>query len=126
MESNNSILINADYDYDCDIFTITKKEKYDYKTSLELEEGIILDFDTNNTPVSLEILDASKVFNIKEKQYLTNFKDVHMSIIINEDLINIEVKISTMIHQKTKVNVFDSKIINNINAPVMNSELATV
>ncbi|MDR2830670.1 MAG: DUF2283 domain-containing protein, partial [Methanobrevibacter sp.] len=105
MRSKKNILINADYDYKYDIFTITKKEKYDYKTSLELETGVILDIDENNNPVSLEILDASKVFNVRNKKNLVNFNDVNMSIKVTEQVISVEVKVSTMFHQKKEVNV---------------------
>lgn len=32
-----------------------------------MDDGLLLDFDVNNSPISLEILDASKRFNLKRK-----------------------------------------------------------
>ena len=61
------------YDYDefCDNLGIKIDEKFKYLESVEMEDGIILDFDVNNRPVSLEILDASKRLNIP-KESLNN------------------------------------------------------
>ncbi|GAA5818556.1 MAG: DUF2283 domain-containing protein [Methanobrevibacter sp. CfCl-M3] len=120
-----NILVSTDYDYKYDIFTITKREKYNYNTSVELEPGLILDFDDDGVPASFEILDASKLFNIKNKQYLSNPKDVQMFIKITEQMISIEVKVVVMVHQKEKVSVFDFLAVNDIKIPSLNLELAT-
>ncbi|MDR2624413.1 MAG: DUF2283 domain-containing protein [Methanobrevibacter sp.] len=53
MNQNKTFEIETEYDYQEDIFDITVKERYDYRTSLELAEGVILDFDENNIPGSL-------------------------------------------------------------------------
>jgi uncharacterized protein YuzE len=57
------------------------KDDYEYKESVELDERIILDFDKNDISVALEILDASKIFDVPDKQYLSNKESVNMSII---------------------------------------------
>jgi hypothetical protein len=61
-----------------------------------LKTDVILDFDENNVPVSLGMLNASKVFNVKDKKHLVNFKDVNMIIVATEQVISSEVKISTI------------------------------
>lgn len=48
MKPNESIDIESMYDYHFDVFGIKVKDDYDYKESVELEEGIILDFDKND------------------------------------------------------------------------------
>ena len=64
--------MTASYDYKYDILDLIIDENYEYQRSLELEYGVILDFDTQNRPVSLEMLDASKKLNLNKNEYLND------------------------------------------------------
>ncbi len=114
------------YDYHFDVFGIRVKDDYEYKESVELEEGIILDFDKNDVPVALEILDASKIFDVPDKQYLSNRGPVRMSICITDELISLEVEVKVVIHNSRDIKTMDSSAINNIHAPAMKKDLASV
>jgi len=74
VKTYKTLEIESMYDYHSDVLGIKIADDYDYEESTELEEGIILDFDVNGIPVDLEILDASKVLNVPDKQYLFNRK----------------------------------------------------
>lgn len=54
----------SNYYYESDILYLHKESSYHYKESVEMGAYIILDLDVNNTPVAVEILDASRFFNV--------------------------------------------------------------
>lgn len=110
-----------EYDYNLDIYTITVKEDFKFGKSLELEEGVILDFDENNVPISIEILDISKRLGIKKS--IINAADVQMKIICNHEILKVTINFIYKIHEKEFNETIDSKIANNFNLPQM--EFAT-
>lgn len=113
--------VDMDYDYPLDICTITVKNDYKFGRSLELEEGVILDFDENNVPVSIELLDISKRLGIKKSQIKSS--NVQMKIVCTEDILEVTIDFFYKVHEKEFNETFDSKIANNYNLPSM--ELAT-
>jgi uncharacterized protein YuzE len=115
------------YKYDCeyDRLTIRAKDEYNYENTLELGNGILLDFNINNIPVALDIFDASKLFNVT-KLSLKNIKDINMNIIISKEKINVNLKIDMNIHNKLTHKFINESVINNINAPAINTELLAV
>ena len=110
-----------EYDDHLDIYTITIKENFKFGRSLELEEGVILDFDENNVPVSIEILDISQRLGIKKN--IIKSADVQMKIMCNKDILKVTVNFFYKIHEKEYNESIDSRIANNFNLPQM--ELAT-
>jgi uncharacterized protein YuzE len=120
-----------EYDYEHDIFSIKTKEDYNYETALDLGKGLILDFNNNNISVALEILNASKLFNIKKSE-IKNIKYIKMNVSINKKMINVNLKIGVNIRNKTQPKSFDESVSfdksvsNNINAPAINTELLVV
>ena len=88
MNQNKHFNLEFSYDTDVDSIFINIVDEYVYKESIELEEGIILDFDTNGIPVALEILDISSLFGI-DKISFENIQDIQMKIKINS-CINLE------------------------------------
>ena len=72
VKSDKILQIESIYDRHFDVLGIRVVDDYTYNRSIELQEGIILDFDENNVPVALEILDASKLLKLPNKHYLTN------------------------------------------------------
>ena len=111
------------YYIDEDIFLIKTFDKYEYETSLELEEGVILDFDINNNPIALEILDASKIFKLKDKNLFNSIKKLEMNVEATEELIRVKVEIE--FNQKNKISSLKSYVLNTIKAPVMETEIVT-
>ncbi len=110
-----------EYDYLLDIYTITVKENFKFGKSLELEEGVILDFDENNVPISIEILDISKRLGIKKN--IIQSADVQMKIMCNQEILKVTIKFFYKIHEKEFSETINSRIANNFNLPQM--ELAS-
>jgi hypothetical protein len=50
------------------------------ENALKLEKGILLNFNSNDIPISLNIFDDSKLFNIPK----FNLKNIKMSVSINK------------------------------------------
>lgn len=125
MKVDETLKIESMYDPHFDVLGIRVVDDYKYKESVELEEGIILDFDENNSPVALEILDASKVLKISKKQFLDKKTCIHMNICISDEVILVKLTVSIEIHNRKASMPIDLSAINNINAPVMQTELLT-
>ena len=78
-----------DYDFDLDIVNIKVKQDYVYDESVDLDDGVFLDFDNNHFPVNLEILSISKRLNV-DKEFLVN-PEGNVTILVNDDLIELNV-----------------------------------
>jgi uncharacterized protein YuzE len=114
---------SSNYDYNYDIFDIYINKEYKYDSTIKLDEGIFLDFDEDNIPVSLEILDASRITKI-DKKNLAN-SDIEMYIAVSEDLIELNIKFSYPIHNQAIDVSMEKKIANNYNIPVMETTLVS-
>jgi len=123
MKSKSDNHCYYEYYNDNDILDIYRVKDYKYKTSLELEEGVILDIDKNNIPVSLEILDASEVFQIKDKNLLSKIHGIDMKIEVTKEVIMVDVDLS--FNTPKKRFSLKSIILNSIKAPVMQTKLVS-
>ena len=88
-ENNNSYEVIYRYDIDSDILGIKVNRDFQYDETIEMDEGILLDFDIDNIPTALEIHDASKRLNVPPKS-LNNilFLNVNISVDVNSICIN--------------------------------------
>ena len=68
---NNFHEVICRYDSDADILGIKVNHDFSYEETVEMDDGMLLDFDVDNVPVSLEVLDASQRFNLP-KESLNN------------------------------------------------------
>ena len=84
---NKKFNILTEYDMDYDLYSIVIDDEFKFNKSIEIEEGIILDFDENMFPFAIEIIDASRKLKIN-KQELNNAK-VHIKIESNSDIVKI-------------------------------------
>ena len=114
--------VDKNYDYSLDICTITVKDDFNFGKSLEIEDGVILDFDENNIPISIEILDISLRLGVKKSEIKSS--DVSMKILCSEDILEITIDFYYKIEEKEFNQTFDSKIVNKFNIPSM--QLASV
>lgn len=73
------------FEYCNDSLWIQADRKYDYYVSDD-SSGIIVDFDINGNVVAFEILSASQIFKLTEKQ-LDDLSNVIVNINVNEDVI---------------------------------------
>lgn len=70
MKSKDNIF-EVEYFYNDSIDTLGIKVKRDfqYGETIEMDEGILLDFDIDNIPTALEILNASKKLNVPKESF---------------------------------------------------------
>ncbi len=111
---------NLKYSYDIEVDSIHIKITDDYKfhESLELEDGIILDFSDEGIPVALEILDISDLFSVK-KDCFNNIEDINITIAITNSSISLNLLIEVL-NDNEKINQPFSTIAKNIiNVPEM-------
>jgi len=72
----------SDYDVQSDILYIHHTSEYQYKESVEIGDNLVLDFSEDDIPVALEVIDASKLFNVP-KYSLQNMKEYHLKILVD-------------------------------------------
>ena len=121
MSKNNVKEIIYRYDDVSDTFGVKVTHGFQYDKTVEMDDGLLLDFDENNVPVSLEILDASKRFNLS-KESLRNVIFIKMDVLVDDKSICLNVVIGT-VENRQKI---DSYATNFCNLPNMNVKLALV
>ena len=107
------------YDINVDSIHINITNEYEYKESLELEEGIILDFSTDGIPVALEILDISELFSV-EKECFKHIEDIDISITITNSSITLNLLMVVLRNHEIINQPFNTIAKNIINVPEMN------
>jgi uncharacterized protein YuzE len=121
--ANKNFVMNKDYDAQFDVLYLRIEPEYKYKESIEIGDNIILDFDENYVPVALEILDASKFFNV-DKFSLKQDIGLNMQIHIKKDFITIEAKFIFIVRNKKELMPFNVETNNDINLPVNETNFA--
>lgn len=125
MKETKSYNVIYDYDEFCDNLGIRIDEKFKYLESVEMEDGIILDFDVMNRPVSLEVLDASKRLNIP-KESLNNIVFFKMEVAVEEKSICLNAVICVLIDDVENTKNIELFTSNSSHIPDTVSELASV
>lgn len=87
-ENNNSFEVVYKYDVQADILGIKVVRDFQYDETIEMDDGILLDFDVDNKPTSLEMHDASKRLNVPKKS-LENILFLKMNISVDDNSISI-------------------------------------
>lgn len=107
------------YDKEVDSIHIRITDDYKYNESLELEDGIILDFSDEGIPVGLEILDISVLFSL-DKDCFENIENINISIDITNFRISLNFLIEILIKNEIVNQPFSTIAKNDINIPEMN------
>lgn len=89
-----------------------------------MDDGLLLDFDVNNSPISLEILDASKRFNLKES--LNNIVFFKMEVSADDKSISLNAVICVLIDDIENTQNIESFTSNSSHIPNIFAELALV
>ena len=121
MNKNNVVY---DYDYQNDSLFIYCVDSYDYEVSLELDNDVILDLDTNGKPVAFEFLNASKVFHL-DKSYFKNLVKISIQSLIDEESIKLNVQLIVLVHNRNHVFNVNCIASNLNNIPSLETELVT-
>ena len=121
--NENSTVLKYMYDYSSDVFGVKVKNDFIYHETVELEDGVLLDFDKNDVPVSLEIMDASKRFNIP-KSSLNDLKFFNMTVVVVDNkFITINVVIGVLIHNNENKQILESFTVNKYGIPNITADL---
>lgn len=110
------------YDYSSDVLGVKVKNDFIYHETVELEDGVLLDFDKNDVSVSLEIMDASKRFNIP-KSSLNDLKFFNMTVVVDNKFITINVVIGVLIHNNENKQILESFTVNKYGIPNITADL---
>lgn len=113
---------NTEYDCSLDIYTITVDEEFDFGKSLEIDDGVILDFDKENIPISIEILDISKRLGIKKQEVQSS--TISMKIICTPEILEVSIGFLYEVQNEKFEKTIGSKLANTFDIPQM--EFATV
>ncbi|WP_048120321.1 DUF2283 domain-containing protein [Methanosarcina barkeri] len=111
------------YDYDLEndsaFFYGTGKK---YKKSMDLD-GIILDMSEDDYVMAIEILDASKKFNVS-KNDLLNLKSFDANIDVNKETIKVVMKINIIKRNNPISKCMEAVGLNSMNLPISNQGIA--
>ncbi len=119
-----TFLMDQDYDAQNDTLFLYIDDDYDYKKSVRMNKDVILDLDQKDLPVALEILHASKVFNVN-KFFLTQPVGIDMQIEVEKDIITLEATFLVQIRQKEEPKPVKAQAANRLNLPVQDLHFAT-
>lgn len=125
MNIENSYEVEYMYDESADILGIKATRDFTYHETIELDEGLLLDFDEDNVPTALEIHDASKRLNVP-KNSLNKLIFFHMKVTVDAKSISINAIFDLLIHNKENKQELESFTSNNYNIPNMEADLVTV
>lgn len=113
------------YDMSSDILGIKVNHAFTYRETIEMDDELLLDFDIDNVPVSLEILDASKRFNLPNES-LNDIVCFKMDVFVDEKSISINAQIGVLIDDIENEQFFKSHTSNYSNFPNTSVKLALV
>ena len=116
--------VEQDYDFQGDSLLFNITQKYRYQKSVQIKDNIIIDFDENDVPVALELLNASKLLHVN-KSSLTYPMGIDMFIEVGQEMIKLQAKFLISIHQKQTPMSLNEQTSNDINLRVTESHFAT-
>ncbi|WP_292785618.1 DUF2283 domain-containing protein [Methanobrevibacter sp.] len=124
MNEKNSYEVEYMYDESADILGIKATRDFTYHETIELDAGLLLDFDEDNVPTALEIHDASKRLDVP-KNSLNELIFFHMKVIVDAKSISINALFGVLIHNKENKQELESFTSNNYNIPNMVADLVS-
>lgn len=123
-DNNDSFKVEYMYDHSADIFGVKVRRDFSYYETIEIDEGIFLDFDESNAPAALEIHDLSKRLNLP-KHSLKKIIFFNMNVTVNNKSISINTLFNVLIHDNEKIHKLESITSNNYNIPTIETQLFT-
>lgn len=120
----NSYEVEYMYDESADILGVKVTRDFTYHETIELDEGVLLDFDEDNIPTALEIHDASKRLDVP-KNSLNQLIFFNMKVTVDVKSITINAIFGVLIHGKENQQKLESFSSNHYNIPNMEANLVT-
>ena len=123
MRGNDPQEVIYRYDSSSDTLGIKVTRNFEYDETIEMDDGILLDFDVDNVPVSLEILDASKRFDL-DNGSLKNIICLKADICVDKKTILINATIGVLIDDVENKQIIQSYASNYAKIPEISTQLA--
>lgn len=123
LKENNTQEVIYKYDLSSDILGIKVNRDFTYDETVEMDDGLLLDFDVDSVPVSLEILDASKRFNLPKESF-NNLVCFKMDVCVDEKSISIKAVIGVVVGDVENKQNMESFTSNYCKIPNIVSHLA--
>ena len=123
MRESDSQEVVYSYDSSSDTLAIKATRNFKYNETVEMDDGIFLDFDVYYVPASLEIFDASKRLDL-DCESLRNIVCLQVDICIDEKSISINATIGVLIDDVEDKRIFESFAGNYVNIPEIVTSLA--
>lgn len=121
-EKDNSYGVVYKYDGVSDILGIKVTRDFQYEETIEMDDGLLLDFDINNIPTALEMHDASKRLNVPPES-LNNILFLKMNISVDANSIAINAIFGLLIKNIENEYLIHSITSNFSNIPEIEAEL---
>ena len=121
-EKYNSYGVVYKYDGVSDILGIKVTRDFQYEETIEMDDGLLLDFDINNIPTALEMHDASKRLNVPPES-LNNILFLKMNISVDANSIAINAIFGLLIKNIENEYLIHSITSNFSNIPEIEAEL---
>ncbi len=121
-EKDNSYGVVYKYDGVSDILGIKVTRDFQYEETIEMDDGLLLDFDINNIPTALEMHDASKRLNVPPES-LNNILFLKMNISVDANSIAINAIFGLLIKNIENEYPIHSITSNFSNIPEIEAEL---
>lgn len=114
------MVMHEAYSYDefTDSLFIAMPIDYKYKGVIEIEEGeVLVEFDTNNIPRAIEILNASTVLNTDPKDLLKeNIKKIELTFEVTNDEISVKLELVSELNLENNIKIVETRL-NSVNIP---------
>lgn len=106
-----------EYDEESDSLFISMPVNYEYGRVIKIDEGVLLELDTNNNPRAIEILSASIILDTESKNLIEeNIRKVSFTISVTADTITVSIELwsENKNHEIGK----ELNLLNSMNMPV--------
>ena len=121
-ENKNSYDVVYKYDNVYDVLGIKVNRDFQYGVTVEMDDGLLLDFDVDNVPEALEMHDASKRLNVSPES-LDNIQFLKMNISVDANSITINAIFGLLIKNIENECQIHSITSNFTNIPEIEAEL---
>ncbi|MBE6500470.1 MAG: hypothetical protein E7Z80_08015 [Methanobrevibacter thaueri] len=106
--------LTSTYDMAFDILNLESTDTYRYLQSIEVDEGIYIDWDNCGTPIGMELISISKKFKLKARKFSSSI--IEGTLTITKNTIKIELT-NTLNVVNFKPRHFESETENTLKIP---------
>lgn len=114
--SSNYFLVKNEYHKSSDNLNIHILGKYECYQSIEIDENLLIDFNQENVPVSIQLNNASQLLEVN-KQSLKKISTIRIEIITTPEFINLYVNLVLKVKKEDVEKTLESSAANMYEIP---------